>query len=264
MWGTDREVEQRSVNIDLIKRELRTRNIDTGFFYFDSIPSTNSWLKSEFSGTRGICLAHEQTAGRGRMDRTWISEPGSGLTFSVAWSTRRRDIPTLSLVTGVTLAETLHRITGLSIGLIWPNDLLVVNRKLCGILGECVTRESDSLVIMGVGLNVNQQDFPGQYRRKPVSLSQVLRRQMNPEPLFVELVAGLWNSFTRWENGHYVDLPARYEPLDLLRNRQVVLQTRARVLNGLAAGIDEQGRLRLLNNGEEQWLTSGEVIKVGD
>ncbi|MGZ6748140.1 MAG: biotin--[acetyl-CoA-carboxylase] ligase, partial [Nocardioides sp.] len=127
----------------------------------DEAPSTNALVaeRARDGAPEGLVVVTEhQTAGRGRLDRTWSSPPRAGLTVSLLL---RPDVPAarrgwLPLLTGVALAESVSEITGARASLKWPNDLLAADgRKLAGILAEAVTSpDQPSAVVVGVGLNV--------------------------------------------------------------------------------------------------------------
>ena len=110
-------------------------------------------------------VAERQTAGRGRLGRTWESTPGASLTFSLAWPFAAGiDLSGLSLAVGVALAETLDPRPGaaLRIGLKWPNDLWLVGsaepgRKLGGVLIETVARGAGRVAVIGIGINLREQ-----------------------------------------------------------------------------------------------------------
>jgi BirA family biotin operon repressor/biotin-[acetyl-CoA-carboxylase] ligase len=117
--------------------------------------STNAAAaRSPVPGT--LVVADHQTAGRGRLDRTWETPPGSALTFSAVVDPRLDDAlwPLLPLATALAVADGVHRVTGLDLALKWPNDLLVGDGKVAGILLERVTAPGGPVAIIGIGLNV--------------------------------------------------------------------------------------------------------------
>ena len=124
----------------------------------DEIASTNAVVAAESDAAEGlVVVAEHQTAGRGRLDRSWVSPPRAGLTFSVLL--RPESVPEarwtwLPLLVGVALAEAVEGVTEVPTRLKWPNDVLVGDRKLGGILVE----RHDSAAVVGVGLNVTTTD----------------------------------------------------------------------------------------------------------
>ncbi len=129
--------------------------------WFDRLPSTNAYMKERIAqastllnGT--IFATHEQTAGRGRSDRKWISAPDTNLCFSLFVQTDCAliDVPSLTMAAALGIADFLN---GLKIPAApkWPNDVLVGNSKICGILSERIETEKTRGIIVGIGLNVN-------------------------------------------------------------------------------------------------------------
>jgi BirA family biotin operon repressor/biotin-[acetyl-CoA-carboxylase] ligase len=128
---------------------------------FSEIESTNSYLLDQPAPPPGrfrVAVADYQTAGRGRMDRTWHSPPSSGLCLSMAYTFRQvpAKLPGLTLALGIGAVEALRRLGISGIGLKWPNDIIAHDGKLGGILTEVRNSASDSVtVVAGIGLNVD-------------------------------------------------------------------------------------------------------------
>ena len=126
--------------------------------WFDKLASTNATMRERFlrgEATRSghIVAAHEQTAGRGRQDRTWLSAPGANLCFSLFVQTAAElaAVPSLTMAAALAVTEMLST-RGIAAAPKWPNDVLVGDRKICGILSE---RVEPAGIIVGIGLNVN-------------------------------------------------------------------------------------------------------------
>jgi BirA family biotin operon repressor/biotin-[acetyl-CoA-carboxylase] ligase len=237
------------------------------FEYLDRCVSTNSELKraagSAPSGT--TIVTDEQTGGRGRLGRTWVSGPGVDLTFSVLL--RPTLAPAqghlLALATGVAVAEVLEEGFGIQgqVKLKWPNDVLLSGKKVCGILLEA-SADTDHILwaIAGVGLNVNssgagllrsqRQERATEWRGRPqpVSLMEHLGHLVPRAPLLAALLARLtiwWTSLDR--AGAVPRLLAEWRGRDALAGRRVEVfagADRAELLAaGQAAGIGEEGQL---------------------
>ena len=125
------------------------------------------------AGHGQVLFAEEQTRGRGRLGRHWHSPRGVNLYFSVLLYPPRLDItqfPPFALVAGLAVAEAIHEATGLSAKVKWPNDVLIGRRKVAGLLTEALPGSPAGLVV-GVGLNVNQDRFPPDLREIATSLA---------------------------------------------------------------------------------------------
>ncbi|HEX2331684.1 MAG TPA: biotin--[acetyl-CoA-carboxylase] ligase [Burkholderiales bacterium] len=224
--------------------------------------STNDLLLKERIGERAVLLvAEEQTAGRGRRGRRWHSAPGAGITFSLARRVRRpaRELPALSLVAGVAVARALH---GLGVGaarLKWPNDLVVDGAKLGGILVE--TRGAGHAVI---GIGLNHRRTPGleaKVRRKlafieelrPVLRSRVIR----------DIGLALMEALDRFDERGLDALRADWEAMDAHAGQRLrVRLADGRTLSGIAAGLGEDGALRIHTKRGMRTVASGRVVSA--
>jgi BirA family transcriptional regulator, biotin operon repressor / biotin---[acetyl-CoA-carboxylase] ligase len=165
--------------------------------FFASIPSTNThaMAEGELGAPDGmVYVADEQTAGRGRGTHGWESPPGSGLYVSVLLRPRiaPADALWMSLAAGLAVHDAVERVTSLRADLRWPNDLLFGRRKFCGILSEMnaeVTRIRH--IVIGIGINVLQQEFPPELRDVATSLYIETGREWPRQELLKALLEGL-------------------------------------------------------------------------
>jgi len=153
---------------DLVSPEfltLSSAKFGQKIYYLPSTPSTNLFAKAEAvkgAPDGSLFLTDEQTAGRGRMGRTWSAGKDS-LTFSVLLrpSLAPSEITTLTLVAGLAVAEAIRQLTDLSAGIKWPNDVVLNGKKVCGILTEMAAEaERIAFAVVGIGINVNNAAFP--------------------------------------------------------------------------------------------------------
>src|SRR5919112_996561 len=136
---------------------------------FDSLPSTNTEAARQASlgAAEGLCVvAREQTAGRGRRERAWVSPKDAGLYFSVVLRPRldAREWPLITLAAAVAARDALEEACALSADIKWPNDLLARGRKLCGILADTAEGAAGRAVVLGVGIKLNNRAFPAELR----------------------------------------------------------------------------------------------------
>lgn len=197
-----------------------------------------------------IVVADHQTAGRGRLGRTWEAPAGKALLVSILLKPPPgRHAPELSLVAGVAVADTLERTVDLSVQLKWPNDVMLRRRKVAGCLAEV---RADA-VVLGVGVNVDQtaDELPP----NAGSLRSLTGREWDREELLSTLLEDLGSRYSAWRVG---GLDAVYEglgPRDFLRGRRVHVNG----TSGVAAKIDRHGRLEIQVGGEIVTVDSGEV-----
>ena len=132
---------------------------------FDSLPSTNleAARRAIDGAAEGLCIvAREQTAGRGRLQRQWISPMDSGLYFSIVFRPQfeQNDWSLLTLMAAVAVNDALREACSLETDIKWPNDILANDGKLCGILAETVETRLGRAVVAGVGINLTKHSFP--------------------------------------------------------------------------------------------------------
>jgi BirA family biotin operon repressor/biotin-[acetyl-CoA-carboxylase] ligase len=198
-----------------------------------------------------IAVADYQTAGRGRLGRSWEAPRGTALLFSTLLKPpAEREARELSLVAGVAVADAIERLTGLSVQIKWPNDVMLRSRKLAGCLAEL----RDGAVVLGIGLNVSQTRE--QLPERAGSLLTLTGRGCDREELLSQLLEDLGLRYSQWLEG---GLDAVYEglgPRDFLRGRRVSVNG----TSGTAVKIARDGRLEI-DTGDHriEIVESGEV-----
>jgi BirA family biotin operon repressor/biotin-[acetyl-CoA-carboxylase] ligase len=198
-----------------------------------------------------IAVADHQTAGRGRLGRTWEAPPGTALLVSVLLKPPRdRALPQVALVAGAAVADALEELTGLSVQIKWPNDVMLRRQKVAGILAEA----REGAVVVGIGVNLNQT--PDQLPERAGSLRTTTGREWERDEVLAAVLAALGERYEAWLAG---GLDAVYEglgPRDFLRGRRVSVDG----TSGTAEMIDRDGRLRIaVGHGDSVAVESGEV-----
>jgi BirA family transcriptional regulator, biotin operon repressor / biotin---[acetyl-CoA-carboxylase] ligase len=167
------------------------------YFYVDVTPSTQRLLGEEHS-EGAVALTEEQTEGRGRLGRRWLSPPGVSLLFSIVLEppVETARLPELSLVAGQASAAAIAAVAGISPEVKPPNDILVSGRKLAGILAEARERR----VVLGIGVNVNvpKEDLPTEVDRPATSLLVETGHEVDRVELLVELLKRLELAYDDW------------------------------------------------------------------
>jgi BirA family transcriptional regulator, biotin operon repressor / biotin---[acetyl-CoA-carboxylase] ligase len=230
-----------------------------------SVPSTNSLLLDRARTAQAVqpalLVAEQQTAGRGRQGRTWHSEQGASLTFSLALPLQLADWSGLSLAVGVALADALDALDAHAvprIGLKWPNDLWYLDapgagRKLGGILVETVSAGAGRLAVIGIGLNV----LP--LRARDASSGFACLRELDaaataPGALH-RIALPLAQALRRFEDHGFAAFERRFAVRDVLLGRPV----RTESLQGFAEGVTAQGALRVRTDKALHEVHGGEV-----
>jgi len=148
-----------------------------------------------------VVWAEHQTRGRGRLGRSWADEPGSALLISIILrpGSPLSHFPQISLLTGVAVAEAIGEESGLPVTLVWPNDVFVHGRKAAGILAESfASGDSGPVIILGIGVNVNQMRFPDDLATRATSLALEAGHPFDRERLLKILLERLEDWYRRW------------------------------------------------------------------
>ena len=210
-----------------------------------------------------LIVADQQTQGRGRRGKKWFSETAENLLFSIGLNLQ---IPAdvvglLSLLTGVSLATCLHDQGLSSVGLKWPNDILVNQRKLAGILIETrYLNDNTYQVCIGVGLNVNMAAVTDSRIENPAtSLLMETGNSWDRQKLLVELAGSLINEIDRFSSSKREQLLERYQKMDVFVAQQVCVQSNGLTHKGEYKGITAKGELVVRVDSEERIFNSAEV-----
>jgi BirA family biotin operon repressor/biotin-[acetyl-CoA-carboxylase] ligase len=211
--------------------------------------STNADLLARAATLSGplLLVARNQTAGRGRAGRSWLSSSEGSLTFSLAWRFEGGParLTGLPLAIGVALAETLERLD-VQVGLKWPNDVLRDGDKLAGILIETQAAQDGGVwAVIGIGLNLLMPDeLEAQIGRSVASLPWLARMDRNE--LLAALLDGLAGALREFERAGFAAFAARWNLRHAWHGETVTVLDGGAVLHeGSAAGVDDAGRLLL-------------------
>ncbi|MCD6039209.1 MAG: birA 1 [Gammaproteobacteria bacterium] len=215
---------------------------------FDVIDSTNQYLLDRAkSGSSGwVCLAEQQTAGRGRRGRAWFSARGTSIMFSLLWrfSKELPSVSGLSIAVGVIVTQALKNFgvqTGIQLK--WPNDILFNGRKLAGILLE---RRGENIII-GLGLNVNLS--PLAIDINYIDLAEVMNQPIVDRSYLTGLLLNeLLKNLPRYEVEGLSIFMDEWSQYDFLLGKEVVMHTSKKIIHGKAQGINEHGELLVVDD----------------
>ncbi|MBS4090182.1 MULTISPECIES: bifunctional biotin--[acetyl-CoA-carboxylase] ligase/biotin operon repressor BirA [Pseudomonas] len=231
---------------------------------FDSIDSTNAEALRAIGQGRSapfLVLAERQVSGRGRRGRKWVSPFADNLYYSLVLRIDggMRQLEGLSLVVGLAVMHTLRKVGVAGAGLKWPNDVLVGNKKIAGILLELVGDPADVChVVLGIGINVNMQaaeEVDQQWTSVRLESGQVYDRNA----LAVQLSEQLQAYIQRHQDRGFSALQAEWQDGHLWQGRSVSLIAGTNQIDGVVLGIDNQGALRLQVDGVEKLFSGGEL-----
>lgn len=225
--------------------------------------STNAQVAAR-GGSPILCLAEHQSAGRGRRGRSWASPFGQNLYLSLGWELPHwpEKLSALGLVLGVVLAEALREL-GAPVQLKWPNDLYLNGRKLGGLLIEQRGEAQGACqLVIGLGLNVAMREQPGIDQAWTSLALESLPRSRNA--LAIALGNALCMALDGLDNHRISEVLKRFEALDLYHGQPVSLREGDSEIRGLAAGLDDWGRLQLQTDSGLQRFSVGDVSLRSD
>jgi len=254
--------------------------------WVDSTGSTNADLMTQGREASSppawprLLGSHHQHAGRGRAGRTWKDEPGQALMFSCGFQSTHKPQATqgfqgfqsfqgLGPAIGVASCETLRKFVGPSqahrLRLKWPNDLMLDEGKLAGILIESQIRQDRLLLVVGMGLNLTGADSLSQDLQRPVAALSGLG--ISPQDALREsasLVAALANAWqetvSAMEVSGFETFLSRFDEVDFLHQKPVsVIEQEKTLFEGVASGVDTHGALRVQTTQSMQTITVGDV-----
>ncbi|HKP45341.1 MAG TPA: biotin--[acetyl-CoA-carboxylase] ligase [Pyrinomonadaceae bacterium] len=234
---------------------------------FDSLPSTNTEaVRQAIAGAReGLCVvAKEQTAGRGRFERSWVSPKDAGLYLSIVLrpALDQKHWPLISLATAVAVADALHDAGKIKTDIKWPNDVMHNDKKLCGILAETVDTELGRACIVGIGVNLTDAAFPVTLAATATSVADAAGRVTNSE----QVLNAILKSFAEYyeilqsPNGSADIVTAWSNRSSYALGKRVRVTESDRVFVGTTRGLESDGALRVeTDSGEISVLYAGEV-----
>ena len=213
------------------------------------------------AGTHGdVYAADFQTAGRGRLDHEWHAAAGENLMFSAVLGVAGREpaeVATLPLVAGLAVAKAVSPLlpedARASLGIKWPNDVLLGGRKLAGILCE---RNGDH-VIAGIGINVNQMEFPPEIAERATSLSMACGGALSRDEVLALTLDALYAAHATWREGGFAAFRREFTKYDLLAGKVVSIRQTdddPAPVTGSCGGVQADGTL----------LVGGEAIHAGE
>ncbi|MGO3028578.1 bifunctional biotin--[acetyl-CoA-carboxylase] ligase/biotin operon repressor BirA [Pseudomonas helleri] len=233
-------------------------------FIHESLDSTNAEALREISGgvqAPFVILAEQQSAGRGRRGRKWISPFAENIYYSLVLRIDggMRQLEGLSLIVGLAVLSSLREFGSRDAGLKWPNDVLVGNKKIAGILLELVGDPADVChVVIGIGINVNMM-VASDVDQSWTSVRLEAGQTINRNELIVALGRNLQGYLIRHEAEGFAAIQAEWESNHLWQGREVTLIAGTHTVDGVVAGVDQQGALRLNVAGQEKIFSGGEL-----
>src|SRR3989338_3440808 len=253
------------LDADQIQQKLKNEKIQ--IHIFESLTSTNDYLKTlKRKQDIIICLAEQQTKGRGRFNRHWHSPFGKNIYLSCLYPFQKdlSELAGLSLVTSLAVLETLKTYAVPSVFVKWPNDVLVQNKKCSGNLIE-VQAETNGVsdAIIGIGMNVNRMADEASISQEWTSIQKATGKYIDRNECVVRLIQSLMTYLKRMEQHGFSSFVEEWVRQDLLTNKIITLKNLDQSIQGKVKGVNAQGYLLLqLHDGSERIFSSGEASIV--
>lgn len=259
----------------LTKAELES-SIDTewagsNILYFDETDSTNTAAKraAEAGAPHGtLVVADYQSMGKGRRGKSWAAPHGVGIWMSLVMrpELHPRCASMLTLVAAMAVSEGIEETTGVESKIKWPNDIVVGGKKICGILTEMSTElECINYVVTGMGINVNNEDFPEEIDKVATSLYLETGKSMGRSVIVNAVMAAFERNYGIFmKTGDMSGLVEAYNSRLANKDNEVKVLAAGGEYTGISQGIDEDGELLVQTEDKEvHRVISGEVSVRG-
>lgn len=287
VWKNIKELEKEGFSFDVVKKKgykltgaspgispasvqsaLHTVHIGQTLYHFTEVGSTQEkvhMMAKEGYPHGTVVLADEQTAGKGRMKREWNSLKGKGVWMSVLLrpSFPPQLAPQLTLVTATSIVKVLRK-TGINATIKWPNDIMIGDRKVCGILTE-MRAEQDSVdyLVMGIGLNVNQsrEELPEELKQKATSLRIETGESRDLSELVTEILNRFEMDVDRFHEEGFLPFQQEWEEIGYKAGEWVSVSTWGTPWQARIIRMESDGALIVTDeSGTEQRLYSAEIL----
>lgn len=258
-----------------LERILKTKVFGRRCFWREKTESTNLWAREEGKKGAGaelhgaLFVAGEQSAGQGRFGRVWKSPPGQNIYMTLfLWRPKIDPLRAsqLTLVMGLSAAQAAGELTGKEAGIKWPNDVVMSGKKICGILTQMqMQKQLPEFIIVGVGININQDSFSEEICDKATSLSLEKGSKLNRTEVVARTLEYFEKNYELFLQTQDLSLLKRdYEAMLLNKDKQVRILEKQGESTGIARGITDQGELLVEEeSGTVRKVFSGEVSVRG-
>jgi BirA family transcriptional regulator, biotin operon repressor / biotin---[acetyl-CoA-carboxylase] ligase len=255
------------LDINSIKLRSRTSIIGSSIIFYDTTVSTNIdaiRLANEGAADGTVVITDEQTGGRGRFDRVWLSPAGQNILMSVIL--RPRIEPSrlflLTIIASLAVAHAVEEVAGITAGIKWPNDVYIGHRKVCGILTEMGMNDGSlTYAVVGMGINANAHPELGSgHSVQATSIAAELGREVQRADIIASILHEMDRRYRMLLEGSTKAIVEDWTAQSVVLGRRVTISDIGKSIEGVAESFDEQGRLILLTgDGSRITITSGDV-----
>jgi len=255
---------------EVLKQRLKGSLFGKRIYHFFKTDSTNRIafeLGHSGEPEGAVVLAEEQTAGRGRAGHAWHSERTAGIYVTLLLRPKLAPVqaPLLTMTAGLSVHTAVEAVTGLVVDLKWPNDLMVRGKKAGGILTEMhADPGAIRFVVVGIGLNVNQERFPGELANAATSLRQETGKPQSRMELLVRLLREFESDYNRFVREGVASVVKRFEVLSsYAHGKRVRITNGTESFLGTTAGLGPEGLLQVeRDDGRVVTVIAGDVAEA--
>lgn len=253
---------------DVVKKEkisacLKTDIIGKNLYLYKIIDSTNTKALSErLSGAieGSVFIAEHQTSGKGRLGRNWIANDNKNILMSILIypDIKLADISKLTLIAGLSVCKVIINELGLNAYLKWPNDIIINNKKVCGILiNSKISNESVEGLAIGIGINVNSKYLPMEIEKKATSLAIESQSLLDRSKIITLILERFEKDYLIFLNNPVI--PAEYKRLSCTLQKEISFYKHGTKITALAKDIAPSGNLVVQSKDKEYEIGSGEI-----
>ncbi|MEY4485145.1 MAG: hypothetical protein RL693_2597, partial [Verrucomicrobiota bacterium] len=211
-----------------------------------------------------VVFAEAQSAGRGRRDNRWTSEPGRDLLLSILLrpQVRMEHWPRLTTLAALAICRAIEKTTPLTPVIKWPNDIYLSDRKCAGILAESFTGNNGAFMVLGIGLNVNTRDFPPDLQATSLRRETPQEKIHDRNALAIALLKQLNQLVISWEDG-FSSVVAEVRQRSWLLGKPITARMEGRPVEGVVVDLNQEGHLLVRqSDGAILTLSSAEQVRV--
>lgn len=248
-------------NLDYLKTSLKS-TIFQNFYFYNEIDSTMNQIKrfnqsQKKEGT--IVIAETQKMARGRFQRKWINEPRESLCFSILLAPKILELKFLNMAVAISISKSINQLTQIETKIKWPNDILINNKKVSGILIETeLINNQVSSCIIGVGINVTLKSFKDPSLSNATSILIESGIHLDRNTLLIEILNNLNQLYSSIQNG--ISLKTLWKKKLETIGKEISVKQGDKVISGIGIDVTEEGDLIIKEkNGQTTKLSSGEV-----
>ena len=242
--------------------------MDITLLTYDIIDSTNTEAlkQARLGADEGLCIvARQQTAGRGRQGRVWVSEKDAGLYFSIILRPKieTKSLPLITLMTGVAVYDTLREF-GIEPDIKWVNDIHVNEKKISGILAETTETDKGTAVVVGIGINIRTSNYPPEVAAIATSIENETESIISLEELAERLVKFISYFYVLFneKDGHETIVKEWEKRSTYFSGKHVSVAQNGQTLTGITDGLEANGALRIKTNEGLVVIQAGEVTQL--